>query len=63
MLLTSSVQSLVHDPVLDLHVAGQVSLQRELAGAVKTFEGFAVRMQVHVSHQIMHPVKLLPTQL
>ncbi len=62
-LLTASVQALVHDAVFDLHVAGQVSLQRELAGAVKTFEGFVVRMQMHVAHQIMHSVKLLSTQL
>lgn len=40
--LTSVIQPSVHDAVLDLHVAGEVSLQRELAGAVETFEGFAV---------------------
>lgn len=61
--LTSLIQASVHDAVFDLHVAGEVSLQRELAGAVKTFEGFAVRVQMHVAHQVVHPVELLPTKL
>lgn len=42
MFLTSFIQPCVHDAVLDLHVSGEVSLQRELARAVKALEGFAV---------------------
>lgn len=61
--LTSFVQPSVHDPVLDLHVAGEVSLQRELAGAVETLEGFAVGVEMHVAHQVVHSVELLPTKL
>lgn len=41
-ILTSFIQPSVHDTVFDLHVSGEVSLQRELARAVKAFEGFAV---------------------
>lgn len=41
-ILTSFIQPSVHDAMLDLHVSGEVSLQRELARAVKAFEGFAV---------------------
>lgn len=53
----------LHHSVLDLHVAGQVPLQRELTRAVEALEGFAVRVQVHVTHQVVHPVELLPAQL
>lgn len=53
----------LHDPVLDLHVARQVPLQGELARAVKALEGFAVGVQVHVAHQVVHAVEFLPTQL
>lgn len=49
-ILTSFIQASVHDPVFDLHVSGEVSLQRELARAVEAFEGFAVRVEMHVAH-------------
>lgn len=38
----SFIQPSVHDSMFDLHVSGEVSLQRELARAVEAFEGFAV---------------------
>lgn len=57
------VQASLHHSVLDLHVAGQVPLQRELTGAVETLEGLAVRVQVQVPHQVVHSVEFLPTQL
>ena len=53
----------LHDPVFDFHVARQVPLQGEFAGAVEALEGFAVRVQVHVAHQVVHAVEFLPTQL
>lgn len=53
----------LHDSMLDLHVAGQVPLQGELTGAVEALEGLAVRVQVHMTHQVVHPVEFLPTQL
>lgn len=53
----------LHDTMLDFHVARQVPLQGEFAGAVEALEGFAVRVQVHVAHQVVHPVELLPAQL
>lgn len=49
-LLTSFIQPSVHDSVFNLHVSGEVPLQSELAGAVEAFEGFAVRVKMHVSH-------------
>lgn len=48
--VTSFIQASVHDAVLDLHVSGEVSLQRELARAVQAFERFAVRVEMHVAH-------------
>lgn len=60
---TSLVEASVHDAVFDLHVAGKVALQGKFAGAVEAFERLAVRVQVHVTHQIVHSVKLLPTEL
>lgn len=53
----------LHDSVLDFHVACQVPLQGEFAWAIEALEGFAVRVQVHVAHQVVHPVELLPTKL
>lgn len=53
----------LHNSVLDLHVTREVPLQGELAGAVEALEGFAVRVQVHVTHQVVHSVEFLPTQL
>lgn len=38
----SFIQPSVHDAVFDFHVSGEVSLQGELTGTVKAFEGFAV---------------------
>lgn len=49
--------------MFDLHVPCEVPLEGELAGAVETLEGLAVRVQVHVAHQVVHAVELLPTQL
>ena len=49
--------------MFDFHVAGEISLQSELAGAVEALKGPAVRVQVHMAHQVMHSVELLPTQL
>lgn len=53
----------LHHAMLDLHMAGQVPLQRELTGTVETLEGLAVRVQVQVAHQVVHPVEFLPAQL
>lgn len=53
----------LHDAMLDFHVARQVPLQGEFAGAVEALEGFAVRVQMHVAHQVVHPVEFLPAQL
>lgn len=46
-----------------LHVSTQVALQIELAGAVRTLEGFATSMKVHVTQQVVHSVEGLPTHL
>lgn len=46
-----------------LHVSTQVTLQIELAGAVRTLEGFATGMKVHVTQQVIHSVEGLPTHL
>lgn len=63
LLTTLSMKASLHHPMLDLHVPGQVPLQRELARAVEALEGLAVRVQVHVAHQVVHPIEFLPTQL
>lgn len=60
---TLAVQADVHDTMLDFHVPAQVSLEVELAGAVGALEGFAARVQVHVSQQVVHPVEGLPAHL
>lgn len=57
------MQAPLHDPVLDFHVARQVPFQGEFARAVETLEGLAVGVQVHVAHEVVHPVEFLPTQL
>lgn len=57
------MQAALHNPMLDLHVARQVALQCELAGAVEALEGFAVRVQVHMAHEVVHAVELFPTKL
>lgn len=46
-----------------LHVPTQVALQIELAGAVRTLEGFATGMKVHVTQQVIHSVEGLPAHL
>lgn len=46
----SFVQPSVHNAMFDLHVSGEVSLQGEFARAIEAFEGFAVRVEVHVAH-------------
>lgn len=61
--VTLRVEAPLHDPVLHFHVARQVPLQGELAGAVEALEGFAVGVQVHVAHEVVHPVEFLPTKL
>lgn len=55
------MKAALHDPMFDLHVARQVPFQGEFAWAVEALEGFAVRVQVHVAHEVVHPVKFLPT--
>lgn len=60
---TLAVQADVHDTMLDFHVPTQVSLEVELAGAVGALEGFAARVQVHVSQQVVHTVEGLPAHL
>lgn len=62
-MLTSFIQPPVHDAMLDLHVPGEIPLQCELARTVETFEGLAVRVEMHVAHQVVHPVELLAAKL
>lgn len=50
-------------PVLDLHVSAEVSLQVELTGAVRTLEGLAASMEMHVAQQVVHSVEGLATYL
>lgn len=47
---TLRMEAPLHDTMLDFHVARQVPLQGEFAGAVEALEGFAVRVQMHVAH-------------
>lgn len=63
MLHTSGVKASVHDAVFDLHVSGQISFQSELAGAVEALEWLAVRVQVHVAHQVVHSVEFFAAKL
>lgn len=49
--------------MLDLHVPAEVSLQVELTGAVRTLEGLAASMEVHVAQQVVHSVERLATYL
>lgn len=53
----------VHDAVFDLHVSTEVSLQVELAGAVRALEWLAAGMEVHVAEEVVHPVERLPAHL
>lgn len=49
--------------VFDLHVATQVALEVELAGAVRALEGLAAGVQVHVAQQVVHSVEGLAAHL
>ena len=49
--------------MLDLHVPAEVSLQVELTGAVRTLEGLAASVEVHVAQQVVHSVERLATYL
>lgn len=60
--LTLSLRRDVH-PVLDLHVSAEVPLQVELTGAVRTLEGLAASMEMHVAQQVVHSVEGLATYL
>lgn len=60
---TLAVQADVHDAVLDLHVPAQVSLEVELAGAVRALEWLAACVQVHMTQQVVHAVEGLPAHL
>lgn len=60
--LTLSLRRDVH-PVLDLHVSAEVPLQVELTGTVRTLEGLAASVEMHVAQQVVHSVKRLATHL
>lgn len=60
---TLAVQADVHDAMLDLHVPAQVSLEVELAGAVRALEWLAACVQVHMTQQVVHAVEGLPAHL
>lgn len=49
--------------MLDLHVPAEVSLQVELTGAVRTLEGLAACVEMHVPQQVVHSVERLATYL
>lgn len=49
--------------MFDLHVSAEVSLQVELAGAVRALERLAAGMEVHVSEEIVHSVEGLSAHL
>lgn len=46
-----------------LHVSAEVALQIELAAAVRTLEGFAAGVKVHVTQQVVHSVEGLAAHL
>lgn len=50
-------------PMLDFHVSAEVPLQVELTGAVRTLEGLAASMEMHVAQQVVHSVEGLATYL
>lgn len=62
-IVTLSFSCGVQDSMFHLHVSTQVALQIELAGAVRTLEGFATGMKVHVTQQVVHSVEGLPAHL
>lgn len=49
--------------MLDLHVPAEVPLQVELAGAVRTLEGLAAGVEMHVAQQVVHSVERLAAHL
>lgn len=49
--------------MFDLHVSAEVSLQVELAGAVRALERLAAGVEVHVSQQVVHSVEGLSAHL
>lgn len=49
--------------MFDLHVSAEVSLQVELAGAVRALEWLAAGVEVHVSQQVVHSVEGLSAHL
>lgn len=49
--------------MFDLHVSAEVSLQVELAGAVRALEWLAAGMEVHVSKEVVHSVEGLAAHL
>lgn len=49
--------------MLDLHVSAEVPLQVELTGAVRTLEGFAASVEMHVAQQVVHSVERLAAHL
>jgi hypothetical protein len=49
--------------VFDLHVSAQIALQVELAGAVRTLEGLAASVEVHVAQEVVHSVERFATHL
>ena len=61
--LTLSIGRAVQDSMLDFHVATQVALQVEFAGAVRTLEGLAAGVKVHVSQEVVHSVERLAAHL
>lgn len=49
--------------MFDLHVSAEVSLQVELAGAVRALERLAAGVEVHVSEEVVHSVEGLAAHL
>lgn len=49
--------------MFDLHVSAEVPLQVELARAVRTLEGFAASVEVHVAEEVVHSVEGLAAYL
>lgn len=49
--------------MFDLHVSAEVSLQVELAGAVRTLEWLAAGVQMHVAEEVVHSVERLAAYL
>jgi len=43
--------------VFNFHVSAEVALQVELAGAIRTLEGLAACVQMHVAEEVVHSVE------